>query len=234
MGVFVLIFSLIALFTVTGGPAKTAGFPAPMDRAYLSIPKRTFEPPARRSIIVGADGQAFRTADGTQMTKRDRAKMALSSSRVFEYKIPEAVPEAEKSITESVVVPVALPVSKPAAALEVITQAETKAVEDLSVPMMPATLPVEASDAATDPMMDQKILSSIVALDGSLSEWARVTLRCSFREGLVILYGVVKDEQEKQHIAELTKSLPEVVTVETQLHPVGAEADTAQVLTQCS
>ncbi len=232
MGIFVLIVSLIALFTVTGGPAKMGGFHTPMDSAYLSIPKRTFEPPARKSMIVDADGEAHRTADGTQMTKRDRAKMTLSSPRTFEYKIPETTPEAVRIVTEPVVVPAAQPAPESAAALEVITQAETKAVEDLSVPMMPATLPVEASEGVTDPVMDQKILSSIVALDGSLSEWARVTLRCSFREGLVILYGVVKDEQEKQHIAELTKSLPEVVTVENQLHPVGAEADTAQVLTQ--
>lgn len=232
MGIFVLIFSLIAFFTVSGGPAKMGGFHTPMDSAYLAIPKRTFEPPARKSMIVDAEGQAHRTADGTQMTKRDRAKMALSSPRTFEYKIPVAVPQVEKPIEEPVAAPVALPASEPAAALEVVTQAETKTVEDLSVPMMPATLPVEVSEDATDPAMNQKILSSILSLDGNLSEWARVTLRCSFREGLVILYGVVRDEQEKQHIAELTKSLPDVVTVENQLHPVGAEADAEQVLTQ--
>jgi hypothetical protein len=116
--------------------------------------------------------------------------------------------------------------------LDVVTQAETKTVEDLSVPMMPDTLPVEAPEVATDPVMNQKILSSIMALDGNLSEWARMTLRSSFREGLVILYGVVRDEQEKQHIAELTKSLPDVVTVENQLNTVGAEAEATQVLTQ--
>ncbi len=224
MGIFVLIFSLIALFTVSGGPAKMGALHSPMDSAYLAIPKRTFEPPARKSMIVDAEGQAYRTADGTQMTKRDRAKMTLSTPRTFEYKIPVVAPQIEKPVVETV--------SEPAAVLDVVTQAETKTVEDLSVPMMPDTLPVEAPEVATDPVMNQKILSSIMALDGNLSEWARVTLRSSFREGLVILYGVVRDEQEKQHIAELTKSLPDVVTVENQLNTVGAETEATQVLTQ--
>ncbi len=219
MGVVVLIFSLIALFTVSGGPAKM-GIHMPMNTEYLNIPKRTFEPPTRKSMIVDLDGDAHRTADGTQMTKRDRAKITLSSPRTFEYKLPE---------------PVALPVSEPTPNLDVVTQAETKTVEDLSVPMMPsalpATLPAEESQGVVDPAMNKEIVSSIVALDNNLSEWARTTLRCSFREGLVILYGVVRDEQEKQHIVELAKSLPDVVTVENQLHSVGAEADTKPTLT---
>lgn len=235
MGVFVLIVSLIALFAVSGGPSKM-GFHTPMSNEYLAIPKRTFERPARKSMIVDTDGLAHRTADGTQMTKRDRAKMILLTPRTFEYKIPEVVPQVIPPSVESVATPVVLPVSEPAPNLDVVTQAETKTVEDLSVPMMSSALPtvlsVEGSEGVSDPAMNQKILSAIVAQDGNLSEWARTTLRCSFRDGLVILYGVVRDEQEKQRIADLAKSLPDVVTVENQLNAVDTEVDTAPVLTQ--
>lgn len=239
MGIFVLIFSLVAFFTVTVGPTtKMGGFRTPMETERFVIQKRTYQPPARRSVIVAPDGQAHRTADGTQMTKRDRAKMTLETPRTFEYKLPETAPDYIPPAREIEPEPIVAP------NLDVVTQSETKAVEDMSVPMMPAVVPTEpsAEPSAESPVEDpantvdaatnQKILSAILEKDSDLSEWARVTLRCSFREGLVILYGVVRDEQEKNHIADLTKSLPDVVTVENQLHPVGAEADTAQVLTQ--
>ncbi len=247
MGIFVLIFSLVAFFTVTVGPTtKMGGFRTPMETERFVIQKRTYQPPARRSVIVAPDGQAHRTADGTQMTKRDRARMILETPRTFEYKLPETAPDYIPPAREIEPEPIVAP------NLDVVTQSETKALEDMSVPMMPALVTTDSSTeppvalsaeslavpTAEDPAntvdaaTNQKILSAILQKEGNLSEWARVTLRCSFREGLVILYGVVKDEQEKKHIADLTKSLPDVVTVENQLHPVGAEADTAQDITQ--
>ncbi len=201
MGVVVLIFSLIALFTVTGGPAKL-GLHSPVDTSRFIVSRPIVAPPARKSVIVDTDGYAHRTADGTQMTKRDRTKFLPSPPRTFEYKLPEKEPAPEVT-------------------LDVVTQPETKTVEDLSVPMMPA----EPVEQPVDPTAGQKAVRSILDADPDLSEWARTTLRGSVREGLLILYGVVKDEKEKTRVAQLAGNLPGVHSVENQLHTLDMQAE---------
>ncbi len=214
MGVVVLIFSLIALFTVAGGPARM-GFYSSSTADRLMIVRPIVERPARKSIIADTDGYSYRTADGTQMTKRDRAKISAPPARTFEYKLPEPSALATE-----------LPVVEPDLTLDVVTQPETKTLEDMSVPMMPAEKPEQEPAVMVDPTTNQKYSTAILEADPALSEWVRVTLRCSYREGLLMLYGVVRDEKERLHIADLAKTLPDVQTVENQLHILDVETKT--------
>ncbi len=196
MGIMaVLVLSFVALFTFSN-----MGY-NPQKEIFHTL-RRTFQPPARKAILVDPEGMAHRTADNTQMTKRDRSRMI------------EQIPSVPVPANEPVTI-------TPAAALDGATPSK---VEETAAPKAgyqykeEQTTPQAVNvEIPAEPSISQKI-EAVLAADPALSDSAHFTLRASFRDGLVILRGVVSDEKEKLYLATKAKQIPGITTVENQLH----------------
>ena len=201
MGIAILVVSILAFFTLSNGPMMN-GF----QKMLQSHARPVVQPPARKSMIVDADGYAHRTADNTQMTKRDRSRILPPPEPVAENLPSTEMPLAPATVTND---PVAsneikftpgLDVGYKYAEEQTTSVSQKPSVEDLA-----------------EPSISQKIATTLAA-DPALSESARVTLKTNYRDGLVILYGIVTDEKEKSYLAERARGISGVKTVENQLH----------------
>ena len=189
MTIAIVLFSIFAVFAFSGAPMMM-GAPRPVDGQRPIVMREIFEAPERRAIMVDTDGQAHRTADGTQMTKRDRSRSYRQAPPAPEVQAPPA----------------------PIAAAEPEPEPAPVIVEETTVELKPT--PVENAAYLT---MSQQIEAMLMD-DAMLSDSARFTLKAVYREGLVILQGVVADDAEKERLEAKVRAIPGVTAVESHLH----------------
>src|SRR5262245_14823301 len=103
-----VVFVLFVALAFSGASMSQHSFmqarpPDLQEAARVLVQPRFYDPPQRKSMIVDPEGRAHPTADGTQMTKRDRSR---GKNAAIPVRLP-AVLAVESSETE--IAPLARP-----------------------------------------------------------------------------------------------------------------------------
>jgi hypothetical protein len=203
MGLLAVLFVSIVALTFSSFVMKAPVFPG-----FNSVPppKIEYVQPARKSVLVAPDGSAHRTADGTQMTKRDRGERRVVS-------VPVPPPQEETT----------LKMEPPQPDTDKMTPSEIQApqpAQDEAVQLPMQESGETAAPAAADelPAMSagRKVKDAIVG-SPELSYFTRTTIRITSEGQVVRLNGHVMDQNEKQRISEIAESIAGPGNVDNQL-----------------
>lgn len=216
----ILIASFIALFAFSS--ISTTGHQPQNQTSQAWRPvTHAFEPPARKSIIVGSDGMAHRTADGTQMTRIDRGSPVRQK---FVEKPPVVVRQETPPDREIVSPPLETPVpllEKPPVVVRQETPPDREIVSSLPDTMVPVLTPTTLPEDSiiTKDVYDE--FQTAIMADPSLSYSARLSFRViTSADGKLIVQGLALDQNEKERIGAMVQRMAGTKTLDNQMTTV--------------
>ncbi len=214
MGIIALVILSVSIgwAAFTGGfNALTGGVTGPRQYNWFESGralKRFYEyqPPARKAVVTDISGMAYRTADGTQPTKRDRSK---------------PYPRLDKNIQQD-----SQQLSSPVAPLPAASMPQPVILQEVA-PLRQGQieeLPLAPSVAVTSvPVSSEKTWSLGrrvqfgLKADNSLSRSAELTLRAVSQGSRVTLSGIVLDQEEKDYIGAQAERIAGAGNVDNRL-----------------
>ena len=216
MGLIAIIILSVTLgwSAFTGGLESFTGERGPIHHYWFENGRALkrfyeFEPPARKSVIVDITGMSYRTADGTQPTKRDR-------SRPFP-RLDTSIPPIES----------ANPPSAPVMVQSMPAPLGQGQIEEAPLPAQPprAIVPREivppASTLAPEKEMSVgRKVQMVLKANNTLSRSASLTLKATtnlLNKNKVTLRGIVLDEEEKDYIGALAETVAGAGNVDNKL-----------------
>jgi len=156
------------------------------------VPMRLYEPPARRAILVDADGLAQKTADGIWMTKRDRSRVLIEDRRETRRGIPVYVhPEPSP----------------------VLTRGDGSAEYTAAERRIDVTEPAEAP--VSDEVLAARVREAVTAEEALYI--AALNVRIEASAGVITLAGRVNSEAERLEILEKARQTSGVAGVNDRL-----------------
>ena len=225
MGVIIiLIASFVASFTFSGISHVQTNFLKLQSGRVLST-HHTYEPPARKSIMIDIDGKEHTTADNTQPTRRDRSRKVRISPVAANVTI-------DKMKTENTMPPIPIvELQQPSAPMK----AETLNIQNLAhqyqveeAPLIAASVPKNVSPApvlkarplvhkhSASLSLGRKVKTAILR-NKRVSRSAKLALTVTSGKGKVTLRGVVLSKREKDRIGAIAGKFVNPNKVNNQL-----------------
>ncbi len=150
--------------------------------------KRMFEyqPPERKAVVVDTSGMSYRSADGSQMTRRDRSRPFPRLDVEFQR---ENVPL--RTGPELVTLTPASPLGQ-------------GQIEE--IPMVPSAIARPPAVSERSWSLGRRVQTALKA-DNTLSRSAQLTLRAVSVRDRVTLSGIVLDQEEKDRVGAKAEEL---------------------------
>lgn len=221
MGIIALVvLSVTVAWTLVAGGPNVLGNAFNFQRIHLQhywfesgrALKRNFEyePPARKSVVVDISGMSYRSADGSQMTKRDRSRLfprldvQLPTETSAARTGPEMVPTQN--------IPTLAVASAPLGQGQIEEMPLATPPASLQTPIVPVK--VEGGERAWS--LGRRVQTEIRD-DNTLSRSARLTLRAVSVRGRVTLSGIVLEQSEKDYIGKKAEEIAGAGNVDNRL-----------------
>jgi hypothetical protein len=175
---------------------------------------RVYEPPARKSVIVGTDGQAHPIAAPTHATKRDRSRTIYRSVAPAPVPHLDVIRDDFQLAKPLAVMPKTEPEPEPA---PVRTEASLIAPAPVAI-LAPKQALIDADDSyrtAEDLLITNRVRKAIVS-DNALYV-VSMHVRVNTDAGIVTLIGEVSTQREKNVFEEKALSVAGAGNVKNEL-----------------
>jgi hypothetical protein len=122
-----------------------------MHRDYIYLP------PARKSVVVDSEGQAQRSADGMQMTRRDRSRKIYASSAALRIDSRPAQAPAAPGVSAAQPVPVEVQPEAQTPVIAIEREVEPVTRAQATPPLMPPLSPLSPEAVPAPPIASEEM-----------------------------------------------------------------------------